>query len=330
MQIWLEEQGENSFAISAYCEKLLPMLREAEGRVWWMLTTLTDQVLGEISHMWYIDDFDVLEEPKAEPSFPLSQLPDKLKEKGANLTTDPEAYLDSYLGYEMEPNKDPDADWRLDVMAGSTCCVPLINGYLNADNDFMDALHADGAVAGFLCYPLDTLREEEGSDKIFDFRDRLEEAARRRGWPGDPHPHWRGHRPLLRLCGLHRLGHPELALQMAKEFFEGSGHPLGQLPHLPPGGRHCDPENIRPRMEPDDEEQDHRAGRNADGHGLYPLHPGRMRRTFFAAAGAVERRGRVHPLHPGIECHPGGLAELPHRLRHGPGAGELCHSGRPQ
>ena len=28
VRIWLEEQGENSFAISAYCEKLLPMLRE--------------------------------------------------------------------------------------------------------------------------------------------------------------------------------------------------------------------------------------------------------------------------------------------------------------
>ena len=176
VQIWLEERGENSFAISACCEKLLPMLREEEGRVWWMLTTLTDQVLGEISHMRYIDSFDVLVEPKAEPSFLLSQLPDKLKEKGANLSTDPEAYLESYLGYKMEPNQDPDADWRLDVMAGSTNCVPLINGYLNADNDFMDELHADGAVAGFFCYPLDTLREEEGSEKIFDFRDKLEEV----------------------------------------------------------------------------------------------------------------------------------------------------------
>ena len=29
------------------------------------LTTLTDQVLGEIPHMRYIDSFDVLEEPKA-------------------------------------------------------------------------------------------------------------------------------------------------------------------------------------------------------------------------------------------------------------------------
>ena len=176
VQIWLEEQGENSFAISAYCEKLLPMLREEEGRVWWMLTTLTDQVLGEIPHMRYIDSFDVLEEPKAEPSILMSQLPDALKERGLELSTDPEAYLESYLGYKMEPNKDPDADWRLDVMAGSTNCVPIINGYLNADNDFMDELHADGAAAGFFCYPLDTLREEEGTEKIFDFRDKLEEV----------------------------------------------------------------------------------------------------------------------------------------------------------
>ena len=95
--------------------------------------------------------------------------------KGANLSTDPNAYLESYLGYEMKPNEDPDADWRLDVMAGTTKCVPLLNGYLNADNDFMDNLHADGAVAGFFCYPLDTLREEEGTEKIFDFRDKLEE-----------------------------------------------------------------------------------------------------------------------------------------------------------
>ena len=224
VQIWLEEQGENSFAISVYCEKLLPMLREAEGRVWWMLTTLTDQVLGEIPHMRYIDSFDVLEEPKAEPSFLLSQLPDKLREQGLELSTDPEAYLNSYLGYKMEPNKDPEADWRLDVMVGSTCCVPLINGYLNADNDFMDDLHADGAVAGFFCYPLDTLREEEGTDKIFDFRDKLEEVFT----TGD------GPEVLTLTGGATGLfcGYVDFiawdirtALNMAKEFFEGTDIP---------------------------------------------------------------------------------------------------------
>ena len=224
VQIWLEEQGENSFAISAYCEKLLPMLREEEGRAWWMLTTLTDQVLGEIPHMRYIDSFDVLEKPKAEPSFLLSQLPDKLKERGLELSTNPAAYLESYLGYKMEPNQDPDADWRLDVMAGSTCCVPLINGYLNADNDFMDDLHADGTVAGFFCYPLDTLREEEGSQKIFDFRDKLEEV-----FTTDE-----GSEVLTLTGGATGLycGYVDFiawdiqeALNMAKEFFEGTDIP---------------------------------------------------------------------------------------------------------
>ena len=224
VQIWLEEQGKNSFALSVYCEKLLPMLQEAEARVWWMLTTLTDQVLGEIPHMRYIDSFDVLEEPKAEPSIPMSQLPDKLKEKGANLSTDPEAYLNSYLGYKMEPNKDPDSDWRLDVMVGSTCCPALINGYLNADNDFMDDLHADGAVAGFFCYPLDTLQEEEGTDKIFDFRDKLEEVFT----TGD------GPEVLTLTGGATGLfcGYVDFiawdlqaALQMAKAFFEDSDIP---------------------------------------------------------------------------------------------------------
>ena len=224
VQIWLEEQGENSFAISAYCEKLLPMLREEESRAWWMLTTLTDQVLGEIPHMRYIDSFDVLEEPKTEPSFLLSQLPDALKERGLELSTDPEAYLESYLGYKMEPNEDPDADWRLDTMVGSTCCVPLINGYLNADNDFMDDLHADGAVAGFFCYPLDTLREEEGSQKIFDFRDKLEEVLT--GGDGSEVLTLTGGATGL-YCGYVDFIAWDIqeALNMAKEFFEGTDIP---------------------------------------------------------------------------------------------------------
>ena len=48
----------------------------------------------------------MLEKPKAEPSFLLSQLPDKLKERGLELSTNPAAYLESYLGYKLEPNQD--------------------------------------------------------------------------------------------------------------------------------------------------------------------------------------------------------------------------------
>ncbi len=270
VQLWLEEKGENSFAISVYCEKLLPMLREEEGRAWWMLTTLTDQVLGEISHMWYIDDFNVLEKPKAEPSFLLSQLPDMLKEKGANLSTDPEAYLNSYLGYKMEPNQDPDADWRLDVMAGSTNCVPLINGYLNADNDFMDDLHADGAVAGFFCYPLDTLREEEGTEKIFDFRDKLEEVLT----AGD------GPEVLTLTGGATGLycGYVDFiawdirtALQMAKKFFEDSDIPWASFHTF---RREAGTVSLKtPPEEPDDKEEEDELDETLTGMDYIPYTP---------------------------------------------------------
>ena len=252
VRIWLEDQGENSFAISAYCEKLLPMLKEAEGRVWWMLTTLTDQVLGEIPHMRYIHGFDVLETPKPEPSILMQQLHDALKERGLDLSTDPESYLECYLGYEMEPDENPDADWRMDVMAGSTCCVALINGYLNADDGFVDDLEADGVATGFFCYPLDTLREDEGTQRIFDFRDRLEGV-----FDTDE-----GREVLTLTGGATGLycGYVDFiawdimtALRMAKEFFEESDIPwanfhtfrrdAGTVPLKQPSDGEMDPED---------------------------------------------------------------------------------------
>ena len=88
----------------------------------------------------------------------------------------------------------------------------------------MDDLHADGVVAGFFCYSLDTLREEEGSQKIFDFRDKLEEV-----FLVDDGPE------VLTLTGgatgLY-CGYVDFiawdirsALNMAKEFFEGTDVP---------------------------------------------------------------------------------------------------------
>ena len=279
VQVWLEEQGENSFALSAYCEKLLSMLREAEGRVWWMLTTLTDQVLGEVPHMRYIGSFDVLDAPRAEPSFPLSRLPDKLREKGLDLSCDPEGYLESYLSYQLDPNDDPDADWRLDTIVGSTCCAALVNGYLNADNDFMDDLHADGAVAGFLCYPLDTLREEEGTDKIFNFRDRLEEALAAGDGP-----------EILTLTGGATglfCGYVDFiawdiqaVLQKAKEFFEGTDIPWATFHTF---RREAGTVNLKkpPEEEPEDESDESDADRTGVFTGFVLLSKGEWDREQF-------------------------------------------------
>lgn len=109
------------------------------------------------------------------PGFLLSDLPDKLRELGKDLALDAETLLEkSYVGYTREPDPDPDADWRLDVIAGSTACPPLINGYMSADDETMDALHSDGVTAGFIAFSLAGFTGENRTQGIFAFRDALE------------------------------------------------------------------------------------------------------------------------------------------------------------
>lgn len=174
VQAWLEPD-DDAFKLSVFCARLADLKAKEEGRAWWMLTTLTDQLLGEIPHMRWINDFELLDAPRAVPGFLLSDLPDKLRELGKDLALDAETLLEnSYVGYTREPDPDPDADWRLDVIAGSTACSPLINGYMSADDETMDALHSDGVTAGFIAFSLDGFTGENRTQRIFAFREALE------------------------------------------------------------------------------------------------------------------------------------------------------------
>ena len=51
VEIWIERLDENRIKLTLFCEMLLDMFQENEDRVWWMLSVLTDQILGEIPAM---------------------------------------------------------------------------------------------------------------------------------------------------------------------------------------------------------------------------------------------------------------------------------------
>jgi len=177
VQVWVEQQGESTVGLSLYCEKLQPLLRQEEGRAWWLLSTLTDQVLGEVAALALIRDFNVLTAPQPGESCTLSQLPQRLKELGLPLSNDAESYLaNSYTAYRLQPVEDPQEDWRLDCYAGSTRLPVLINEYLAGRSDSVAAYYQDGIAAGFFCYPLDGFDGEERGKDILDFRDSLEAA----------------------------------------------------------------------------------------------------------------------------------------------------------
>lgn len=180
VQVEKEREG-NKISLTMYCEKLLPLLREDEGKALWMLYTLTDQVLGEVSAMALINGFEMKEEPCGKGGISLDDLPEYLDKLGIERNPDPVWYLENcYTAYEMKPDEDPEADWRLDVFAGVTRCPALVNEYLSGESRRMDAFQKEGTVPGFFSYSLSCFADaKERGRAILDFRDALEDAVQK-------------------------------------------------------------------------------------------------------------------------------------------------------
>ncbi len=177
VQVWAEKTADSQMNLVLYCEKLTPLLKEDADRVWWALSMLVDQTIGEVSAIALIAGFDVCAEPKDEPAILLSELPQLVQSMGLSLWRDGSDYLEnSYIAYELEPVEDPEADWRLDVYTGSCRLPVMINEYLTSCTDTVDEYHKDGITAGFLCYPVDEFSGENRAEQILQFRDALQAA----------------------------------------------------------------------------------------------------------------------------------------------------------
>ncbi len=171
VQVWMEARGDNPenlrVDLQLYCPGLVPMLHENSSRAWWLVNMMLDQTLGELANMKLVDGFEVLDMPKLAPGFTLDRLPEELKKLGLVLDNAPDGFMNNaFFTYEMTPNQDPRADWRMDVTGGHTCCPVLINEYLHNETEILDAYHRDGIAAGFICFD-STAMEDDGEEARF-------------------------------------------------------------------------------------------------------------------------------------------------------------------
>ena len=98
VQMWAEETEDHQVSLVLYCEKLTPILKEDTDKVWWALSMLVDQTIGEVSAIAFVAGFDVYAQPKDEPAKLLSELPELLQSMGLSLWRDGSDYLEnSYL-----------------------------------------------------------------------------------------------------------------------------------------------------------------------------------------------------------------------------------------
>lgn len=229
VQVWLEPVHNGQVRLTLFCEKLLPLMETDSDQVWWMLSALTDQTLGEVAAIALIGGMEVYTAPKDEPPVLLAELPQALRRMGLRLWSDAVEYLDaSYLSYELEPVEDPSADWRLDVVAGTTCLPALINDYLSARSATVDDYHWNGIAAGFFLYPIQGFGGENATEKALDFRDALEDAVYEQA--GEDAVTFLGGATGL-YCGyLDFIGWDlHAVLQAGQDFLEQSGIPWAQF-----------------------------------------------------------------------------------------------------
>lgn len=178
-------------SLELYCEKLLPLLKneEDERDAWWIVETLVDQTLGEITAMSIIENFDLLDEPNSESGIKLSNLKSVLQFEGVKTEEDAQNFLDnSYVMYSLAGQGDEESEMeapdalRFDMYAAVTRCPQLVSGYVEADNSAIKTLYRNGISAGFIFYPLELFEnvpDEEYSTAILNFRDDLEAHLRK-------------------------------------------------------------------------------------------------------------------------------------------------------
>lgn len=164
VECWAEPVPAGRVELSLYAPGLRPLMKLHPGKARWMLSVLTERILGEVCAMSVIADLHVLDAPKEGRGFPMRWLVRMLEEMEIDTASDPEYCLNKGLSYTLSPIEDREADWRLDIRGGYTLCAPLINDYLNGRSDTADAYHADGICAGFFVIPLEEKSENEFRD----------------------------------------------------------------------------------------------------------------------------------------------------------------------
>lgn len=182
-QVWTVWTGKEA-EVSVFCEKLLPLLPERESNAYWIVYTMLDYAMGELTEMKYISELKLLQAPKEQNALPLSELLPHFMEQ-LSLTReelfDAERYCQMYTGYQMKPDVEAEDGLRRDVYVGSCGFLPLLNEFWRGESRMMDTFHRDGIAAGYFCYPLYGFQGEDRSAQILDFRDemadKIEETA---------------------------------------------------------------------------------------------------------------------------------------------------------
>ncbi|MGI6591459.1 MAG: hypothetical protein ACOX1O_07660 [Eggerthellaceae bacterium] len=228
IRVWTE-WDDDGVSLSLYGKQVVPLLHDDPDQAGWVFSALLDHTLGEICAMDLVNELTLLDEPQDEGGMPLSNLPTALFKAGYSLSNDIERMTDIPTEYECEPIEDEEADWRLDVTKGVITCPALLSEYYEGEDDVMNSFHDDGAVPGFICWPIEAVEGNNRVDALRSFSDKLEEGILKRA--GSSSVTFIGH-----ATGLY-AGYLDFIAWDLPEVLEAAETTLNEL-HMPEGAFH--------------------------------------------------------------------------------------------
>lgn len=174
VHIKVNQSDNKQLLLDLYCPKLKEIFGSDEAKVWWALSVLIHQTIGEINAIAYVSGLNVLNEP-LDAHQKLSDLPKIMNDLGLKVWTDAAECLENqYCTYQIEPKQEADGVLRSDVFIGTTLLPDLIDEYNDDESDCMDEYQQDGIVPGFIAFPIDSFEGENRAEEILQFRHELQ------------------------------------------------------------------------------------------------------------------------------------------------------------
>ncbi|MCD8340303.1 MAG: hypothetical protein LUC43_08950 [Burkholderiales bacterium] len=173
---WIEKLDSGKYKIYLYKDGLKKLLPSDQRLATMVLDQIVFTAIGEIPAMRYVDGIELLDSPRQEASFLLSDLANRLNEQGVDLDNNPDIILQNFIPYTRTPDESEDAIIRGDIKTGLSRCMQLVNDYDQGKSENVDLLQADGATAGFFMFFIDPFRGPDEEKKIKQFQEEFIKA----------------------------------------------------------------------------------------------------------------------------------------------------------
>lgn len=164
--------------IKVYCEDLLELLAEDEGKAYVIISIMLDHCIGELLSINVISDMEILDRDDDENGnrISLSNLLNYILENSSKTEEELQDPCSFYTVYQIK-NKEECVSFRDDVFVGNTCLTSILNEFYSGDTEIYNENAVDGVIFGFFAYDNSAIEKNQMINFRAEIEDKIKEKC---------------------------------------------------------------------------------------------------------------------------------------------------------